>query len=53
MLRWGTPTSSAATPPKAAAEYQKVTELAPDNSLGYQNIGAVYLREGLWSEAIP
>ncbi len=34
-------------------EFQKVTELATDNPMGYGDIGSVYLREGKWSEAIP
>jgi tetratricopeptide (TPR) repeat protein len=38
---------------KALPEFQKVTELAPDNPMGYGDIGSVYLREGKWSAAIP
>ena len=29
-----------------------MTELEPDNSAGYGNTGAIYLREGKWNEAI-
>ena len=38
---------------KALPEYKKITELAPDNPLGYEGIGSVNLREGKLSEAIP
>ena len=38
---------------KALPEFQKVTELAPDNPLGYEDIGSLYLRRGKWSDAIP
>jgi len=30
-----------------------VTELASENSIGYENIGAVYFRLGQWNDAIP
>ena len=30
-----------------------MVELAPNNPLGYENIGSIYLREGKWTEAIP
>jgi len=30
-----------------------VIEIAPDNPIGYENIGSVYMRQGKWSEAIP
>ena len=38
---------------KALLEFQKVTELAPENPMGYGDVGSVYLREGKWNEAIP
>jgi len=38
---------------RALLEFRKVTELVPDNPMGYGDIGATYLREGKWSEAIP
>jgi eukaryotic-like serine/threonine-protein kinase len=38
---------------KAMPEFQKVTELVPDNPLGYADIGSLYLRQGKWSESIP
>jgi tetratricopeptide (TPR) repeat protein len=37
---------------KALPEFQKATEIASDNPLGYEGIGSVYLRQGKWSEAI-
>src|SRR5208282_5082594 len=38
---------------KALPEYQKITEIAPDNPMGYEGIGTVYMRDGKWGEAIP
>ena len=38
---------------KALASFQKVIELAPDNPIGYSNVGSVYFKKGKWAEAIP
>ena len=38
---------------EALQAFCRVTELEPDNSYGYDNIGAVYIRQGKWSESIP
>ena len=37
--------------PRAEAEFRKVVTLAPDQPLGYANLGLVYLREGRYREA--
>src|SRR5690348_16050868 len=37
--------------PKAEVEFRKVVALAPDQALGYANLGLVYLREGRYREA--
>jgi hypothetical protein len=37
--------------PRAEAEFTKVVALAPDQALGYANLGLVYLREGRYREA--
>ncbi|HVH66795.1 MAG TPA: FG-GAP-like repeat-containing protein [Gemmatimonadales bacterium] len=37
--------------PRAEAEFKKVVALAPDQALGYTNLGLVYLREGRYREA--
>jgi tetratricopeptide (TPR) repeat protein len=36
----------------ALASYRRVTELEPDNSVGYENIGATYMYTGRFDEAI-
>ncbi len=36
---------------EAEIEFEKVVELAPDESLGYANLGIVYLRMGKYEEA--
>jgi len=37
--------------PRAEAEFRKVVALAPDQALGYANLGLVYLREGRYRDA--
>jgi thioredoxin-like negative regulator of GroEL len=37
--------------PQAEAEFKKVVALAPDQALGYADLGLVYLREGRYREA--
>jgi serine/threonine-protein kinase len=38
---------------EAEEQLSKVTQLVPDHHFGYSNLGAVYLYEGRYSEAIP
>jgi len=38
---------------KALAIFQKLTDLAPGEAVGYEDIGSVYLRQGRWSQCIP
>ena len=38
---------------KALTEFQRVIAIAPDNPLGFEGVGSVYLMQGKWSEAIP
>ena len=38
---------------EAEHAFHRVIELEPDNSYGYDNIGAVYITEGKWSQSIP
>ncbi len=35
----------------AEVEFLKLTEFAPDEPLGFHNLGLVYLRQGLYSQA--
>src|SRR5688500_6656884 len=37
--------------PEAEAEFKKLTELAPDDPLGYANLGLTYLQAGRYAEA--
>src|SRR6266436_8768510 len=37
--------------PQAEAEFRKVVALAPDQAVGYADLGLVYLREGRYREA--
>ena len=37
--------------PEAEAEFKKLTELAPDDPLGYANLGLTYLQAGRYDEA--
>src|SRR5207249_7402795 len=37
--------------PQAEAEFEKVVKLAPDQAVGYADLGLVYLREGRYREA--
>jgi len=37
--------------PEAEAEFKKLTELAPDDPLGYANLGLTYLQGGRYEEA--
>ena len=36
----------------AAAQFQHVVELRPDNNRGYYNLGAMYILEGRYNDAI-
>ena len=37
--------------PQAEAEFRKVVALAPDQAVGYADLGLVYLREGRYRDA--
>ena len=37
--------------PEAEAEFKKLTQLAPDDPLGYANLGLTYLQAGRYDEA--
>src|SRR5215213_5651484 len=37
--------------PEAEAEFKKLTQLAPDDPLGYANLGLTYLQAGRFPEA--
>jgi tetratricopeptide (TPR) repeat protein len=38
---------------EALSAFRKVTELGPDNGLGYMNIGVVNFRQGKYNDSIP
>jgi len=48
---WGLAYLQANQLPQAEAEFEKVVKLAPDQAVGYADLGLVYLREGRYREA--
>ena len=48
---WGLAYLQANQLPQAEAEFEKVVKLAPDQAVGYADLGLVYLRESRYREA--
>src|SRR5204863_273466 len=48
---WGLAYLQANQLPQAEAEFEKVVKLAPDQAVGYADLGLVYLREGRYRHA--